>query len=187
MKKRIIAIALTLALTAAMAVPASAATITEDSDSQSGTTTLSIGVQPSYSVIIPPSIDAVTAFGGAYSASQFVTARDVQLAEGDVLVVDLSSDFKMTLQGGTDTLDYTMTAGTGAAAKDITAQDPEVARFSSADEDQSVLVSFTTDGLPTYAGTYTDTVTFSVSVETPQSTQPGAGDEGGDVTLPEIP
>ncbi len=111
MKKRIIAIALTLALTAAMAVPAPAATITEDSDSQSGTTTLSIGVQPSYSVIIPPSIDAVTAFGGAYSASQFVTARDVQLAEGDVLVVDLSSDFKMTLQGGTDTLDYTMTAG----------------------------------------------------------------------------
>ena len=172
--KKLLCFTLSALLAAALAVPAFADdTKTLDGSKVSDTTEVKFSVQPTYTVTIPstvtlekktdPATKAVT-----YENDFTVTAGNVRLNENEELQVSLQSDYTLSVNGTTlrYTLPYTVTAKTTtpAASKDVTAADPQVAAFVTNPDDQTVTLHFAAAN-PTYAGDYSDTVTFTLKVE----------------------
>lgn len=122
---------------------------------------------PTYTVTIPASVE----LGGTAT----VTAEGVSVADGSQLVVKLSgtsgANNALTLSnGGSDTLTYRVTKG----SKDGTAISVNGSVLTVAggiaDNSGSEALYFTPATEPKYAGKYTGTVTFTVSVEAVSST-----------------
>ncbi len=162
--KKFISILTALALTLSLSVTAFATDTTVDQDSddpKTGTTAVTLNVNPSYTVTIPVTVE-LNAQGTdpeTYGSSMDITAdADVRLLEGKVITVTITSDFTMEDSDTGSTLDYTVAVD----GTDITSGGT-VATFKTSTAAQTSTLSFAADA-PKYAGDYSDTVTFTISV-----------------------
>ncbi len=173
MKNKKVARTLTaIVLTAAMAAPITAsATLGPEGGTVSGedvsqeqraTTSVELDAEAMYIVTIPATISLrETAEGSAiYQGNNVIKANSVHLNEGQRLKVTLQSNFK--LRAGQNELTYI------AAKKDSfesTIENNGVVGYFAATAgdaaDEELPIYFKTTTELTYAGTYTDTVTFS--------------------------
>lgn len=157
--KKLLTIMLALVMVLSLSVTAFAAEIDEGSADPTGSTNVTFQVDPTYTVTIPATVTLVKdSETGNYKQDATITATDVRLEEGKVIVVTLSGDF--TLTAGTTDLPYTVTVGEDTTA---VANGAVVATFVTSTEAQSVTLHFAADN-PTYAGSYSDTVTFTIAV-----------------------
>ena len=110
---------------------------------------------PSYTVTIPASVEL--------GNTAEIQAEDVNVVSGSQLVVRLSdaNGLKLTTQEGAEQL-YTIKNG-----ESIVAEDDAVLTVAggTANNSGTVSLDFAPDGEPKYAGVYTGTVMFNVSVE----------------------
>lgn len=156
--KKILTCVLTLVMVLSLSATAFAADITQDSDPKTGTTNVTFNVDPTYTVTIPATVTLAKAEDGSYKQDATITATGVRLEKGKTIKVTLESDF--TLTAGTTDLPYTVTVGDSAAP---IATGATVATFGTNTEAQTSVLHFAANN-PTYAGDYSDTVTFTISV-----------------------
>lgn len=163
--KKLVCTVLALVLVLSLSVTAFAAEIKpgegNNPNPDSTDTTVSLDVAPTYTVTIPSTVtlskDEST---GTYKQDATITAAaGVRLEQGKAIKVKLVSDFKL-LSGSTE-WPYTVKVGTDTTAISTNAV---VATFETKAEEQSVTLHFEA-GTPTFAGNYSDTVTFNISVE----------------------
>lgn len=175
--KKILAIILAVLMAATMSVTAFADTvITDTNTSDKGQTIVSFNVAPTYTVTIPTSITLVQmgneADGYTYENTMAITADNVRLEEGNCIYVTMEralNDFELTLPSGY-TLPYDVIVD-GTSVQDL---GYTVAAFNA---DGSETMTFKA-GNPQYAGEYTDTVTFTISVA-PELVEGGGTDPDG--------
>ncbi|MCD7762994.1 MAG: hypothetical protein LUI14_07310 [Lachnospiraceae bacterium] len=157
-------IGLLAALTLSLSATAFADTdVTQSSASQTGETAISYSVDPAYTVTIPASVT----IGG----SATVSASDVVVAEGYQVNVKITATsgtdnaFTVASNGGSgsDTLEYTVKNGDKEYALNDTVLSVDPADGTSG----SVSLAFAlADGQTAlYSGTYSGTMTFTVSVD----------------------
>ena len=174
--KKLLCFTLTAVLAATLAAPAFAEVTfngdftptdkTLSSTKTSDSTEVKFSVDPTYTVTIPATVELgkVTADDNTvtYEKDFEITASNVRLNEGKVLQISLDSDYE--LLANSTKLPYKVTAKTGTeAAKEVTSTDKLCAVFETSTADQKVTLHFAA-GNPTYAGDYTDTVTFTLAV-----------------------
>ena len=136
---------------------------------ETANTTVEFSIDPTYTVTIPQKVELTGEYGTTYTGSGEVTTNNeaVFLHEGEKIVVTLTSEskFKLAHEGaGEYKLPYTAsTEAFGAVDKE---NGGTVAEFPTSTEAASVTINFTTDEVPQYAGKYSDTVVFGISVKT---------------------
>lgn len=158
--KKLLTIMLALVMVLSLSVTALAADNTfSPSDNAAKSTTVTFNVDPTYTVTIPATITlAKDEASGSYKQDATITATGVRLLEGKVINVTLAGDF--TLTAGTTNWSYTVKVGnsdTAIATGDI------VATFNTDPAAQTSVLHFAAAD-PTYAGDYSDTVTFTIAV-----------------------
>lgn len=158
--KKIVSLVLALCLCMALGVTAMAAEITVDG-TQSATTTVTYGLEAGYTVTIPETvvIDTETHKGQAN-----VKAEDVLLAYGETLNVTVTGiDELVDTADATNTLSYKVgkTDGAGDVTNGTVVLSVEAGTV--AGDAQDLFFELTQD--VTKAGAYSDTLTFTVSVE----------------------
>lgn len=161
--KKLLTIMLALVMVLSLSVTAFAAdnSINQGSANQAGNTTVTFNVDPTYTVTIPATVTlAKDEESGSYKQDATITATGVRLLEGKVINVTLSGDF--TLTAGTTDWAYTVTVGSDP---DPIATDAIVATFDTDPAEQTSVLHFAAEN-PTYAGNYSDTVTFTIAVVT---------------------
>ena len=159
--KKLIAFVLTLAMATIMSVTAFAAdtAITQDSDPKTGDTAVKFSVDPTYTVTIPGEVTLTyDETSNSYKGSGDITTGAVRLLQYQFILVTVTGDFKMTSAENAE-LPYTMTIGDSASTVTSGAT---VATFGTSTEEQSVTLNYSAEN-PTYAGDYTDTLTFTIS------------------------
>jgi len=159
MKKQVLSIILTAFMVSAMSVTAFAAGISPSSASQSGSTSVSATVNPSFTVTIPESVKL--------GESTTVSASGVIVDEGKEVVVKLTgtsgANNAFTLSNGkTGTITYEVKKGSTALTigSTVLTVNPKTS-----DNGSQELTFNSTTKKPKYSGSYTGTVTFTVSVE----------------------
>lgn len=163
--KKVFAILLAALMVATMSVTAFAAEVDQDTTDKTGSTAVSFNVDPTYTVTIPATVELekVDTDGTiTYEKDMTVTASaGVRLKEGEKIEVTLASDFYLeTAASATYKLPYTVTVD------DVDVENNGVvATFVTSEAEQTSTLLFAA-GNPTYAGNYTDTVTFTISVVT---------------------
>ena len=183
MKKLISGIS-ALAIMAVMAVPFSAfaddTTITPTGGTpfsvapkpDTANTTVKFDVNPAYTVTIPATVTLDGKYGEIYKNSGEIKAEGVFLNEGKELVVTLMSASKFNMAVDSETeyrLPYTAsTANFGKVDKE---KGGIVAKFGTSTTAQTVTVAFETDETPQYAGSYTDTVIFTIGLQDIEKSQ----------------
>ena len=157
---------ITLALVSVMALSASAtafaADITQDSNPKTADTAVTFTVDPTYTVTIPATVtlDKTGTETITYEKDLTITASaGVRLLQGESIKVTMDSDFELTAANTNTTLPYTVNVGD----QDITATNNEVAKFTTSASEQTSTLHFSASN-PTYAGDYSDTVTFTIAV-----------------------
>lgn len=159
--KKLLTILLALVMVLSLSVTAFAAdnSINQGSANQAGNTTVTFNVDPTYTVTIPATVTlAKDEESGSYKQDATITATDVRLLEGKVINVTLAGDF--TLTAGTTDWPYTVKVGTSDTA---IATGDIVATFTTNPAEQTSVLHFAAAD-PTYAGNYSDTVTFTIAV-----------------------
>ena len=159
--KKLIAFVLALAMATVMSVTAFAAdtTITQDTTPKTGDTTVKFSVDPTYTVTIPGEVTLTyDETSSSYKGSGDITTGAVRLRLYEYIRVAVTGDFKMTSAENAELL-YTMTIGDSASA---VASGDTVATFVTSTEAQRVTLNYSAAN-PTYAGNYTDTLTFTIS------------------------
>ena len=160
--KKLLTLALVGAMLTATGVTAFAAPITADSDPKTGGTTVNYQVAPVYTVVIP---DTVT-LGNTKVTEQIKiygeTANDnVVIGKKQKVNVALTAsanDFKVKTADGNE---VAYTVNDKNTVDDLTT----VAACTATDGKKDTNITFTKTGTAAYAGTYTDTLTFTVSLE----------------------
>lgn len=155
--KRFFSFLLSACIAANLSVTAFAAVV------DTKTTDITFNVDPTYTVTIPATVELQKdAASGNYKSDAVVSADNVRLLEGNVINVALSGDFKLStgVTGASYELPYTVKVGNSAAT--ISSGDT-VAVFNTDTAQQLATLHFDVQN-PTYAGNYTDTVTFTISV-----------------------
>lgn len=169
--KKIIASALAaiMALSATATAFAADTVVTPDPDNgyapnpATGESSVTFSVAPTYTVTIPAEIvlektgtDVIT-----YEKDLTITASaGVRLLEGMKIMVTMDSDFMLdTAASATYKLPYTVEVG----GQEITAENNQVALFGTSEAEQTSVLHFAA-GNPTYAGDYSDTVTFNIDM-----------------------
>lgn len=157
--KKLLSLVLSMVMVLSLSVTAFAAEINQGSDPKTGSTTVTYTVNPVYTVTIP----ATVTLGG--SAVE-VKAEGVKVNKGSRVVVKLTgtseSDnaFRVkTAEGAVLTYTVQKNSADVAINDTVLAVNPETA------DTGSTALSFVAPASVTYAGTYTGTVTFTVSVE----------------------
>ena len=155
--KKLFALILTVCLLASMSVTAFAANTTGCS------TEVSFNVDPTYTVTIPATVELNKVEDNGtvtYENDYTLTAQaGVRLKKGEYIEVAVLSDFEMTTTEGA-TLAYSITADGNAVATDGV-----VAEFATDKAEQTATIHIAAND-PDYAGEYTDTVTFTLTVKT---------------------
>lgn len=128
-------------------------------------TTVEFSVDPTYTVTIPATVTLADNGSGIYTNSGTLTAEDVKLDEGKEIVVTLTSASKFNMQTSA-TAEYKLPYTAEGAFGKLTDKEAGgiVAKFATSTTVQNTPVTFTTDETPTYAGTYTDPVVFTIEV-----------------------
>lgn len=158
--KKILSLALALCLCLSLGVTAMAAEITVDGN-QSANTTVTYGLEAGYTVTIPESIVIDTE---THKGTATVTAEDVLLAYGETLNVTITGiDTLVDAADAANTLTYKV--GKTDGAQDVTNDTVvlAVAAGTVAGGEQELFFELTQD--VTKAGAYSDTLTFTVTVE----------------------
>lgn len=158
--KKLFALILAVALMATMSVTAFATDVTTDGGT--GSTNVYFGVDPTYTVTIPAKVELQkldTDGTITYENDYTITAEaGVRLLKNQYIEVTIASDYVMqTPQGAT--LAYTITKDGNALDNDV------VATFTTDKAEQSSTIHIAA-GDPDYAGDYSDTVTFTLTVKT---------------------
>ena len=160
--KKILTLALVGAMLSATGITAFAANVDQDTTPPTGTTNVTLSVAPSYTVTIPDSVTLDEQADGTYSNDAVITATNIRLNSNKVISVTMKSDFLLENAQGAATLPYKLTINNSAIANDGT-----VATFDTNANltlvQKSDTLHFTADK-PTYAGDYSDTVTFTIAV-----------------------
>lgn len=151
--KKIISLALAVLMIAAMSVTAFAADIKQDTANKTGDVTIEYTQSESYVVIIPDSMTVGT--------DATVEVNDIVIGYNKQLTVSVSSQNEWKLKNNDDGLGYTLHIGeTG-----VTSTNNTVLTAASGDTASKTLsVTIDPNQSPKYAGNYTDTLTFNVSV-----------------------
>lgn len=160
---------LTLLLTAALATAAATTAFAADNtikpgddgntDPKTGTTNVTYTVQPTYTVTIPASVTMLR--------TAIVRAGDVTLPKGQAVKVKLTDakGFKVKSQEGAE-LSYAVFQETVNGSELVKLNDTVLSVASDAkDKKGEALLTFAFANKATYSGTYTGTLTFTVSVE----------------------
>lgn len=163
--KKLISILTALALTMTLSVTAFATTVEPDNSGSptpnTGTTAVSLNVDPSYTVTIPATVE-LTAQGTdpeTYESDLEITAAaNVRIPEGKQITVTMGSDFTMKDDDTGSELSYKVTVDRTEISNNGT-----VATFTSSTSAQTSTLTFAADD-PEYAGDYSDTVTFTISI-----------------------
>lgn len=175
--KKLLCFTLTAVLAATLAAPALADTdVTQDSDKKEAETTVQFQIKPAYTVTIPATVALAKQTNADTKAVTYekdfgITAKDVRLNEGESLRISLISDYELT--SGTTKLAYTVVAEQGTAnEKQVTSRNNECALFGTNTAEQKATLHFAAEN-PTYAGDYSDTVTFTLTVVDAPQTENG--------------
>ena len=158
--KKILTLALVAAMLTATGITAFATEVNQDaSEPQNGNTNVTMSVAPSYTVTIPESVVLYEQTDGTYSNDAVITATNIS---GKMVSVSMESDFLLENAQGAAALPYTLTINDDKKASGDT-----VATFDTNADltlvQQSDTLHFTAD-VPTYAGDYSDTVTFNIAI-----------------------
>ncbi len=165
MKKiNVLLAALTLAVTALTPLTSSAAALTGDS----GTTEVSMSVNSSYTVTIPDSVTQLEV-----NDTLQVTAADVLLHYNEKLVVSVASENGWKLKDKEHSennadISYTLNIDGNKVTNDAAVL---VVPYDLKNKSANLTVAEIGD--PTYAGTYSDTLTFNVKTEDITTTPAG--------------
>lgn len=129
-------------------------------------TTVEFSVDPAYTVTIPAKVTLEDNGEGIYTNSGTLKAEGVKLAEGKEIVVSLTSASKFNMQTAA-TSEYKLPYTAEGAFGKLTDKEAGgiVAKFATLTAKQEVPVTFTTDETPTYAGSYSDPVVFTLEVK----------------------
>lgn len=159
--KKILTLALVGAMLSATGITAFAAEVDQDTP-PTGTTNVTLSVAPSYTITIPETVVLNEQANGTYSNDATITATNIRLNSSKVIGVTMNSDFLLENAQGAAALPYKLTINNSAIANGGT-----VATFDTNADltlvQQSDTLHFTADK-PTYAGDYSDTVTFNIAV-----------------------
>lgn len=164
--KKLFTFALALVLVLSLSVTAFAAdtTIDQDTTDKTGSTTVEFSVAPTYTVTIPATVELSKTGTGTITYEQdadITASAGVRLLKGQQIQVTLVSDFNLeTAADTTYQLPYTVKVGDSATA---IVSGAVVAAFGTSTEAQTSTLHFAADN-PTYAGDYSDTVIFTISV-----------------------
>ncbi len=134
-------------------------------DPGSANTTVKFSVDPAYTVTIPQKIELAKDTDGLYKGADSIKAASVFLEPDQRIVVTLTSPGGFKLSNGADNtvkLAYNATGSEGVVDADHNGR--RVAEFATSKVEQSVDISFATTEKPEYAGKYSDTVVFGISV-----------------------
>lgn len=158
--KKLFALILAVALMATMSVTAFATDITTDGGT--GVTNVYFSVDPTYTVTIPATVELERQEDNGtvtYENDYTIGANaGVRLKKNEYIEVTIASDYVMqTPQGAT--LAYTITKDAAALVDSI------VAEFDTDKAAQTSVIHIAA-GDPDFAGEYTDTVTFTLTVKT---------------------
>lgn len=158
MKKRIITLALALLLAVTVAAPALAADTTIGAGGGTGNTTMTYSVTSTYSVTIPEAVTLATATKtGTLTVS---VAANAFIDYGKSIKIKLTTcDFELT--NNDDDLTYTIKDGDDPIALNAVVLTHSAGTLTASSKALSLAV---TDSAK-YAGSYTDQITFTVSVE----------------------
>ena len=160
--KKLLTLVLAAAMLTATGITAFATDVTQGNTTPSASTDVTMSVAPSYTVTIPNKVELTEQADGTYSDQAFVTATNIRLDSGKAVYVSLNSDFLLENAQGAAALPYTLTINDDKKASGDT-----VATFDTNADltlvQQSDTLHFTAD-VPTYAGDYSDTVTFNIAI-----------------------
>lgn len=162
--KKLLALSVALVMTLTSGVAASAATIDQDTSTKEAKTTVEFSVDPTYTVTIPATVelDPVTAQTGevtSYEKDLEISAEKVRLEADTEIGVKIESDFVMeTSENAEYKLPYKAYIG-----EQEVANKGVVAVFNTDKQSQKSTIHFVA-GNPDYAGAYSDTVTFTITL-----------------------
>lgn len=158
--KKIIVSALALALCCSITATVYAAEINEGSETKTADTAVTLSVDPAYTVTIPATVELDKVEGTTVTYEKDMTvsaAAGARLLNGETISVSLSGDFTMESAEGA-VLPYVVSTGSGKIASgDV------VASFGTSKEAQSATLHLSAED-PEFAGSYSDTVTFTLSI-----------------------
>ncbi|MEG2081396.1 MAG: hypothetical protein RRZ68_07545 [Oscillospiraceae bacterium] len=164
--KKIITTILAMSVLVAMSTTAFAADINQGTTLPTNKgTAITYTVAPTYTVTIPESITLnkkTTGTAVSYTGSgEISTGNNVRLKNKECINITLASDFVMdSAEGATE--DYQIFLGNTVAPLTNNAV---VAEFGTLETQQTTTLNYLA-GDPHYAGTYSDTVTFTISIAT---------------------
>lgn len=156
--KKLITFILTLAVVASMSVTAFAAEINQDSSPKSNNTTVTHTVAPTYTVTIPANVE----LGPPY----VIKAGNVVIPLGKTLTVKLTGtsgdDNSFTLKSAEGA---ELAYGVTAKGNDVSVNDTVLEVNPMFKDSDIVPIFFEANDEAKYAGDYSGTVTFTVSLE----------------------
>ena len=173
--KRLLAAVMAFAMVSAIA-PMSAfadTTVIPDPDNMpnpktpTAYTQVEFKVDPAYTVTIPAKVELAEGEQGVYSGSDEISAETVLLEPNQSISVTLTSGSGFKLANEADStvkLGYKAEAGSVTVTADNNGA--VVATFGTSKVEQMQPITFTTTETPEFAGKYSDTVTFGISVKT---------------------
>ena len=157
--KKLLSVLLVICLMAILSVTAFAAEINQGTTDKTGGMQLEFTVASTYIVTIPAEITLAETTGDSvtYEQDYTLTANGVCLKQNEKLQIKIASDFKLKAEGDYE-LPYTVTKQGETTA---IVNNGVVATFDTDTDEQTQVLHFTA-GNPTYAGEYSDTVTFTI-------------------------
>jgi len=162
--KKAITLALVAAMLTATGITAFAAPITANSNPKTGGTTVNYQVAPVYTVVIPDTVTLgntkVTEQIKIYGADENSNVVIGKKQKVNVALTASANGFNVKTADG-DTVAYTVNDKN--AVDNLTT----VAECTAAEGKKNTDITFTKTGTAAYAGTYTDTLTFTVSLTNP--------------------
>ena len=124
-------------------------------------------VAPAYTVTIPAKVELAEGEQGVYSGSDEISSETVLLEPNQSISVTLTSDSGFKLANEADiTVKLGYKAETGSVTVTADNNGAVVATFGTSKVEQIQPITFTTTETPDFAGKYSDTVIFGISVKT---------------------